>query len=444
MFVAAPPNYGTLLTEIDSDRLLELIRAGVPTDGKEYLHWDKLRHLDPPQAISHREWWFLTKWSRQGLMKPFALTDSEGFSFAYSIPDVVFRGLHFVDQRCSGEIAMSEVVTAEGQARQHYLVNSLMEEAIRSSQLEGATTSRKAAKEMLRSGRTPKDRSERMILNNYVALQFMREGIGKELTPSAILTLHRILTEGTLDNPDAAGRLQTVEDERIAVLDRHDGSVLHRPPPADELPTRLQALCDFANAGDDAEHFVHPVVRAILLHFWLAYDHPFEDGNGRTARALFYWYLRERGYWLIEYLSISKILREAPAKYSKAFLLTETDERDATYFIAYQLEVIQRATEELHAYLARKVREVRDVEKLMKGSPEFNHRQLALLSNAMRTPEQTYSFRSHSVSHGVTEETARNDLLPLAAKGLLQQRKVGRRHYFSPAANLPDLIKQSE
>jgi len=131
-----------------------------------------------------------------------------------------------------------------------------------------------------------------------------------------------------------------------------------------------------------------------LLHFWLAYDHPFEDGNGRTARALFYWYMRTRGYWLVEYLSISRILADAPAKYGRAFLLTETDERDTTHFIVYQLDVVQRAVDELHAYLDRKVKEVRDVERLMRTeSAEFNHRQLALLGHAIRNSGQVYTFQ---------------------------------------------------
>ncbi len=138
-----------------------------------------------------------------------------------------------------------------------------------------------------------------------------------------MLELHRILTEGTLDDPTAAGRLQRPDEERIAVVDATDGSLIHTPPPATELPARLQALCDFANQGEDeSDSFIHPVVRAILLHFFLAYDHPFEDGNGRTARALFYWAMRTNGYWLAEYLSISRILREAPAQYSRAFLFT--------------------------------------------------------------------------------------------------------------------------
>jgi Fic family protein len=439
MYVEKAPEQIDVITEIEGDRLMTILQTDLGQRGS-YPHWDKLRHLDPPGDLSHREWWLGLKMNRRSLYRELPLLDTVGEPFVYTVPDIVLEGLHHVDQRCSGEIAMEEVVTADEQARQHYLVNSLMEEAIRSSQLEGATTSRQAAKALLRSGREPQDRSERMILNNYRALQFMREGIGGTLTPEAVLELQRILTEGTLDNPDAAGRLQNSDEERVAVYDREDGSLLHRPPPAEELPGRLEALCAFANE-DDSERFIHPVIRAIVLHFCLGYDHPFEDGNGRTARALFYWYMRTHGYWLVEYLSISSILRKAPAKYTRAYLYTETDGRDTTYFIAYQLEVIQRAIDELHAYLRKKVKEVRDVQRLLKGSAEFNHRQLALLGNAVREPDAVYTFNSHAASHGVTHETARTDLRTLVRRGLLEEHRQGRKHVFSPPPQLPELLK---
>ena len=443
MYVAPPPNFDALFERLGAPRLFELIQLGVGENGREYVHWDKLRQLEPPANLNHEEWWLLIKWARRPVQRVLALTDPSGAHFAYSVPDLVARQLHYVDQHCAGEVAMSEVVTADEQARGHYLVNSLMEEAIRSSQLEGATTTRRVAKELLRSGREPKDRSERMIFNNYRALQYMRDEMHDELTPGTVLELQRILTSGTLDNPDAAGRLQRPDEVRISVVDAIDGRVVHDPPPAAQLPDRLKALCDFANEGDSPDRFIHPVVRAILLHFWLAYDHPFEDGNGRTARALFYWYMRTRGYWLLEYLSISRILRDAPSKYSRSFLLTETDERDTTYFIIHQLEVIHQAVDKLHHYLRQKIKDVRDVEKLLKGSDQFNHRQFALLANALRVPDAIYSFQTHAASHGVTHETARADLLPLVEMGFLDQRRQGRRYTFTPPVDLAKRLKAS-
>jgi Fic family protein len=445
VYVATPPDMDALVAKaVQSQRTGQIMRVrAAGLRGEHYMHWDKLRHLDPPHGLSSEEWWLGIKLGRGSVLRSLPLLDLDGRAFSYGTPDSVQRLLHYVDQHCAGEVAMAEVVASDDQARHHYLLNSLMEEAIRSSQLEGATTTRAVAKELLRTGREPVDRSERMILNNYRALGFMREEIGSKLTPAAVLELHRILTEGTLDDPAAAGRLQEPGEERIAVVDALDGSVMHTPPPSEQLPERLQALCDFANRGDEeSESFLHPVLRAILLHFWLAYDHPFQDGNGRTARALFYWHMRRNGYWLAEYLSISRILREAPAQYSRAFLLTETDGGDTTYFLLHQLETIKRAVEELHVYLNDKASEIREVERLIDSAEGLNHRQLALLGDAIRHPDRSYGFQVHAADHRVTHETARNDLLQLHERGLLRRRREGRRHVFVPVDDLEGALRR--
>jgi Fic family protein len=447
MYVAPPPPTSGIfgLGAAENERLLRALNAPAdPRSAQRYLHWDRLRHLEPDFGLTSEEWWWRIKVLERGpSMRAIRLRAVNGDPFTYGLPDSLLRSLHHVDQHCAGEVAMDEVVTSERQARQRYLVNSLMEEAIRSSQLEGATTSRRVAKELLETGREPKDRGERMIFNNYRALQFMREEMGAALSPEAVLELHRILTEGTLDDPGAAGRLQLPGEDRVAVYDRDDGRPVHRPPAAEELPERLQELCDFANEGNRGEVFVHPVIRAILLHFGLAYDHPFEDGNGRTARILFFWSMRQSGYWLAEYLSISTILRRAPAQYGRAFLETETDEGDTTYFLIHQLKVIERAIEEMRRYLRRKTQEVREIEALLDGADGFNRRQLELLTDAVRHPDGIYSFSGHAASHRVTHETARADLSSLADRGLLKRKRVGREYSFEPAPDLPELLRES-
>ncbi len=443
MFVADAPSIGELSDRLGTDKAVDAVMAAadvLPRD--RYLHWDKLRRLSPPQGLTSEQWWLKIKVARSDELRHLSLTGRDGDPFGFTLPDTVLRDLNYVDQHGAGEVAMDEVVTSEREAGKRFLVNSLMEEAIRSSQLEGATTSRVVAKDLLRSGRAPKDRSELMIANNYRALQFMREGMGNTLSPESILELHRILTEGTLDDPAAAGRLQQPGEPRVAVFDRDDGDPVHVPPPAEELPERMRLLCEFANEGE-GERFVHPVVRAVLLHFWLAYDHPFEDGNGRTARILFFWAMQSRGYWLAEYLPISRLIRKAPAQYARAFLETETDGGDTTYFLIHQLEVIRRAIDDLHVYLQRKIAQMRDVESLLQGDDALNGRQLALLTHAIRHPGGAYSFDGHAASHRVSHETARSDLGRLSERGLLTRRRRGHRFVFEPAPDLERRLKES-
>jgi Fic family protein len=268
------------------------------------------------------------------------LRDDRNRPFRYALPDPAPESLHHIDQGAGGRIEFPEQIT-NPHTRDRYIISSLVEEAIRSSQLEGALTTREIAKDMIRTQRPPSDTSEQMILNNFRTMQRIR-GLKQEgLTPELVFELHRMLTENTLADASAAGRLRRPQD-RVRVQDMYN-EVYHTPPPAEELEGRLRAMCDFAN-GRTPDAFMHPVIRAIILHFWLAYDHPFVDGNGRCARALFYWSMLRHNYWLCEYLAISQIIRKAPTRYYRAFLYTETDENDLTYFILYHLEATHFAT----------------------------------------------------------------------------------------------------
>ena len=411
-----------------SDRLPALMRHSFhPTVDGRYLHWDTLRRLDPPGDLSCEEWWTGIKLSRSGLFRQIPLRDARGRPFHFMLPDRVQEALHLIDSRAGGRIGMSDTV-ANRQTRDRFIVNSLIQEAITSSQLEGASTTRAAAMRMLRAGRRPRDRSERMILNNYRAMRAVRTMKDSPLTEDAVRDLHVTLTEDTLRDPAAAGRLQRPEDERVEVCDAQE-RVLYHPPPAEQLPGRLNEMVQFANRDADDGAFMHPVVRAIVLHFWLAFDHPFEDGNGRTARALFYWAMLHHDYWLFEFVSISRFLKAAPAQYARALLHTETDENDLTYFIVHQVDVIRRAIDELDTYFETKIEQVQRVERRLKHSTDLNHRQLALLAHAVRHPDGEYTTRSHQTSHDVAYATARADLFRLAELGLLDRRRIGGRTY---------------
>lgn len=431
-----PPDLEKIMGElVDSGRIAPVfVRMTSLQD--EYLPWDKIRFKKPPEDLTHDEWWAALKLARRLTRRIVPLKDRRGEPFSYSLPDIVLRLTDEISRKSSGEIASSEQVTNPA-TRDRYIVNSLIEEAITSSQLEGAATSRQVAKEMIRSGRPPRDKSEKMILNNYRAMQFVRELRDVDLSPSLICEIHKIVTEDTLDNPDMAGRIQSNPDpdDRVLVFG-DEGQVIHRPPPVQELPKRLEHLCAFANEIDRGA-WVHPVLRALTIHFMMGYDHYFEDGNGRTARAVFYWSMLRQGYWLTEFLAISRILKRAPARYARSFVLTEQDDGDLTYFFIYHLGVIQRAIGELNEYLAAKVQEIQQTKsRLAATAGEYNHRQLALLELAMKDPLATFTAQSHATSHNVSGETARQDLQDLEARGLLLRQKRGRRFQWKPAEDL--------
>lgn len=409
-----------------------------------YEHWDHLRHLTPPDGLDATAWWAAIKLARSVLARALPFHDKHGTPFAVSVTGTMQRKLHFLDREASGVILGADQ-DDDASIRRRHLARSLIEEAMTSSQLEGASTTRRVAKEMLSTGRPPRDRSEQMIYNNYATMQSLGGLRDRPLTVDLILEIHRRLMRDAIDEADQAGRLRTAEDN-VIVQDRGDPTiVLHVPPPAAELPARLQALCDFANDDNEGE-FLHPIVRAIAIHFMVGYDHPFCDGNGRIARALFYWSMLRSGYWLSEFVSISSVLKKAQGKYVRAYLYTESDGADVSYFVGHQLDVVIDAVNSLRAYLARKGRERRQAESLLRPASRLgaalNHRQRALLLHAVAHPDSDYSIAGHQAAHRVTYATARSDLLGLVKLKLLRKRQLGKAFSFRPVADLAQRLER--
>ncbi len=437
-----PPDFDDLLMKVGPKRLfgqiLKHISGMVDSKGR-YLHWDQLQHKKPtPADLSHEEWWLGLRFVRKGHAKNLPFKCTRGNRFSYALPDPILETLHEIDQRAGGHIQMPDEIT-NPEMKDRYYVSSLFEESITSSILEGAATTRKIARNMIRTGRKPKDHNERMIINNYLTMKQIESLQNKDLSFDLIMELHRSMTAGTLDSAHEEGRLRGASDN--VVIDDMYGHVYHTPPSAELLKERMEAMCKFAN-GDSPEYFVHPVIRSIILHFWLAYDHPFTDGNGRTARALFYWSMLHHGYWLFEFISISSVILDTPRKYARAFLFTETDDNDLTYFLLYHVDIIKKAIKRLHQYIQKKSESLRLLEGVLHGIVDLNYRQRALLSHALSHPDQYYTIKSHMISHGVVYQTARTDLIDLADRGLLTSRKIGRTWNYRAVPMLESVLRK--
>ena len=436
---AKPPSQGDMWQELlgDSEKLHRVLR-GPPSDNNTYLHWDDLRRRPAPDGLTHEEWWLTIKLRRQGAQIPTPFRDTKGCTFTFCEPPFIRATLRSVDLHWGGALGSTMAATPTAGEGRSYLVRSLAEEPFSSSFLEGAATTREIAKELIFRDRAPKTRDERMVLNNYKALNQVKNNQSSTLTPEFILDLHRTVTDGTLDRPEMAGVLRGSSDS-VFVFDGATDEILHTPPPSSELQDRLQAICEFANSDTDEENFIHPAIKAIIVHFMIGYDHPFVDGNGRTARALFYWMMLRNGYWLSEYISISSVIKDAPVQYGRAYLETETDESDLTYFIVNQCKAMFESERRLQAFMDRKRAEVEGLSKVIDRSKRdggYNHRQTSLLNDLIRRRIEIVNILSHQRAHSVSYHTARNDLESLLEQGLLLKRRSGRDTTYRAAIGL--------
>ncbi|WP_024997986.1 Fic family protein [Prevotella falsenii] len=385
-----------------------------------YLYWDKVKYLSP-NDIKPKILWSAVKIKRS--MNVINL-EFDKYVFHFTITGRMQALLHEFDMNFGGNLGAESIIPDKD--RKQYLVSSIMEEAIASSQMEGASTTRKIAKEILRQQKNPVNKSQQMIVNNYATIRYLLDHKTETMTLDYLKKIHQLISSKTLDNPENEGKFRN--DNNIYVMDNITGEIAHTPPDASNLSELLKELCDFANDESDSP-FIHPIVKGIIIHFMLAFFHPFVDGNGRTSRALVYWYLLKKGYWLTEYLSISRIICRSKSQYEKAFLYTENDDLDLSYFINYNLVVMKKAYEELKMYLQKKMREQKEFFTFRKIT-EINERQAQIIKILNERPTSIFTVKELTNRFGVTSKTARTDLqglvtIGLMAKSPMNKRKVG-------------------
>ncbi len=228
------------------------------------------------------------------------------------------------------------------------------------------------------------------------------------------------------------------EDENVRVEDTRTNEVWFIPPKAGELEHRLLMMLEFAN-NDDPKPFLHPLIPAIVLHFWLAYLHPFVDGNGRMARALFYWQMLRSGYEFAQYLSISGPIDRSRRSYYLAFAHTETDEGDLTYFLLNQLSVLRRARADLAKHLSEHGQRLSLLSSALANAESLNLRQQEVLMFLVRNPNQPVTVGGHGKSHEISYLTARKDLQDLERQNYLRRVRAGKTDRYFPT---PDLVQR--
>lgn len=422
--------------------IMTLLSAGQAEMNRidRYLSWDELRFRTPPPELTREQWWISLKLQRANGRRDMPLNDKQGRPFSYSHTILMVNLLHQIDMLAGGTLQANNSDLFSETDRNKYIITSIMEEAIMSSMLEGAVVTRSEAKELIRSNRIPSNQHERMVMNNYRTMQKILDWKNEPITQERVMELHRIMTEGTLDNPAKAGRFRTADDA-VRVETAIDGEIVHMPPPAETLPERMEAMCRFANARDE-DDYTHPALRAIILHFWLAYDHPFVDGNGRTARALFYWLMLKEGFWAFEYISISHEIFRHPKRYYNSFINTEEDDNDLNYFISDQLTTIVNSIKNLYEYVKNKKNEQQGIIEELKLNDSFNNRHRALIVQLLKHPSAAITVTSYCHDFCIVRQTARTDLNLLVDMGLLSAKKVKKEFVYCPVANFEQRLQE--
>lgn len=399
-----------------------------------YLHFDKLRFRIPSDLDPALAWSVVKQARLRQLTHVLRLGEpSKPCSFLYT--PTMHIAISACDQHTT-TAALEWMCSKIGESKHlQYLLNDLIEdEAISSSQLEGAATTTKAAKDLLKRKKGPRTPDEKMIIGNFKMMNHAWDFRDHDLTLDIISDLHQVGVEGINDEVYRPGDFRN--DDKVVVVDGN-GEIVHQPPPAKNLENRLKLIIDWVNTNHTdikSQSYIHPLVKAIIIHFIIGYEHPFNDGNGRVARSLFYWYLFKSGFGAFRYIAISTLLKIAPIQYGKSYLYTETDDMDLTYFIDYQCRVIARAIGQFRATYQATVEGMEKFNAFLYQSGlygKLSEKQRVVFNVARSGNAQEFTITNVKENLGCAYNTAANVLNGLVDLKLFEKTKIGNEWVFS-------------
>ncbi|MGE8179002.1 Fic family protein [Pseudomonas fluorescens] len=432
--VIDPSLFEALSQSPHKEKLVDYLALLKPLDDQgRYLPFDDLRFRWPP-GLEPTLCWALVKKARVAQYVRLLPLGEPSQWGQFVLTPLAQKTLSTVDRQAT--TAALEYMTHHIGETAHfsYLLNDLIEdEAISSSQLEGAATTTLVAKDMLKRNRLPRTPDERMVIGNYKMMIFAWEKRHEPLSVELIRQLHRVGVEGIDDALYSPGLFRS--NDQVVVQDG-EGHTVHTPPPAAGISARLNGLASWINQPHDDPlrvDYVHPMIKAIALHFALGYEHPFRDGNGRVARALFYWFMFKNDFSAFRYIAISILLRNAPVKYGRSYVHTESDALDLTYFIDYQCSVILRAVTGFTAAYQKSLVDAEGFDRWLEESGLFEQlteKQRTLFQIAKSGRAKEFTAVNVKDNLNCSYNTAATTLNGLVELKLFEKKKMGREWVF--------------
>jgi hypothetical protein len=395
---AAPPPLAELLASTPAERVAAVVQADLAAlPANRYLHWDQLRRLPAPPGFSHSEWWLAIKLARRCARRPLTPPGEIGSGWSVVLSPGTWSWLMRLHGALGPGSPLHVGLAQDPRGLERLRWRALGEEARGSAALSGGEGTVAGLTEALSGAR------------------------------------------GWADRPI------TVEEVRHLVAQTLPGAVHGSVDIA-----RLSWVCRFADGtgGDSGESGVplHGLLRAAIVPGLCLALRPLAAGNGRLGRLLGRWCLIRAGYPLSECLAPSAELAQTPARYRRALEYAGSDDGDLSYLMERHLRALWQSVRTLERELDRDEARARSARaRLADVGPRFglNDRQLRLVFHGLEHPGWRYEIADHQRRHGTTYQTARTDLLGLAALGLLERGKRGRAFVFVSPDDLAERLKSN-
>lgn len=261
-------------------------------------------------------------------------------NFYHKLPLNDFDGERIVFLESVTQVSLSAVrILLTPQRSDHLFGAKAMEDEILSTfRIEQINTTRDSVRRVL-AGHSPRNEDEHRVYGMKRGLEFIADP-SHTITEGNLYRLYQMTIGEFLPEEDQLLPGNRYRHDTVYVV---DAKVEHTGLPYSKLPEYMAALIKFAQ--ENAE--TNALLKAAILHFYLAYLHPYFDGNGRMARLLHLWYLVQQGYSSALFVPLSRYVEESRNRYYNAFSLVERNQEisgivDLTPFLTYFIEQVYR------------------------------------------------------------------------------------------------------
>lgn len=313
--------------------------------------------------------------------------------------------------------------------REEAMLQTLTQEVIKSSEIEGEVLDQDQVRSSLArrlgidiAGSVPADRNVEGVVEMMLdATQNVQEPLTEErlfgwhaaLFPTGRSGMHKI----------AVGAWRTGERGAMQVVSGGIGKekVHFEAPDAAKVPEEMTRFLDWFNTSNEYD----PVLKAALAHFWFVTVHPFEDGNGRIARAIADMQLARADESPQRFYSMSTQIRKERKDYYDILEATQKAGLDITAWLLWFLGCLDRAFLGTNEILSNVLLKARFWEN--HAGVGLNDRQKLIVNRMVNGIEGKMTSSKWAKMAKCSKETAIRDIQDLIDKGILAKEPAGGR-----------------
>jgi Fic family protein len=308
-------------------------------------------------------------------------------------------------------------------------LQSLTEEIVKSSEIEGEILDRDQVRSSiaLRLGMdigalTP---AERHVEGMVDLMLDATQNYDEALTDQRLFGWHAALfpTGRSGMRKITIGGWRTDETGPMQVVSGAAGreKVHFEAPAAKRLPAEMKGFLDWLNAEREKD----PVIKAALAHLWFVTIHPFEDGNGRIARAIADLALARSEHSPQRFYSMSAQIRKERKAYYDILERTQRGTLDITNWLDWFFGCLGRAFDGADAIIGNVLQKAAFWEK--HGASDLNDRQRLMLNRLLEGFEGKLTSSKWEKIAKTSQPTATRDINDLIKRGILQKDDAGGR-----------------